>query len=336
MVKDKKIYICTTNLCQLHCKGCYMSSACNLTETRVDLNFVRKVIDKTLLETNDIECVFHGGEPFFKHDDETIQSYIDLIKEYPQIKWSATTNLIYEITPEMLEMFSLFANKLIKTSWDVDNYRFMNNTQLSMWENNVKYLLELGYDIEPIITINNETIKHSPEEILNYIKDFCKGFINFERITDTGRATANSIKPTNREVDNWLYEAYIYNKNNTKLSIALFTELEGIAQGQEPIGCKRRECMQRVTTIMSDNTVGTCPNSTVNNKIVTIENGKHIYHEDLYQQLVKAEKLVKNQCLACKFYGMCKGECCQLKFDETGCPGLLKILTHLEKEYSFC
>ncbi len=332
MIKSKKIYICTTNLCQLHCKGCYMSSAYNLQERTVDLDLVREVINNTLLETDNIECVFHGGEPFFKHDNETIQKYIDLIQEYPQLKWGSTTNLVYTITPKLLELFSLFTDKLIKTSWDVDSYRF-NEEQLKLWENNVKFLLGLGYDIEPIITINTDIIKHSPKEILEYIKNFCKGSINFERITDTGRAITNSTRPTNREVDSWLYEAYIYNKENTKLLITLFDELEGIAQGQEPIGCKRRECMQCVTTIMSDNTIGTCPNSTVNNRIAIKDNNKLVYNTELYEKLIKAEKLFNHKCLTCKFYKICHGECCQLRFDETGCPGLLKILEHIKKEY---
>ena len=41
------------------------------------------------------------------------------------------------------------------------------------------------------------------------MKDLGISTVNFERITLTGRATMNNVKPTNREVDDWMYAAYL-------------------------------------------------------------------------------------------------------------------------------
>lgn len=321
---SKKIYLCTNNSCQLQCLGCYMNSLCNNTEF-VDLDFAKKVLDFNIEENT--ECVFHGGEPFFLRDDKTIQKYIDLVLEYPNIKWSATTNLVYNITPKLLELFSLFDNKFIKTSWDVDNYRFKTKEQLNLWENNIKFLLNKGFDVEVLITVNNLLIKHKPEEIVDYFVDLGIKTINFERITENGRANKVKVKPTNRETDSWLYEVYKYNKS---LNIPLIDELVSISQGAEPLGCRRRECMKCVTTINSNNTVGTCPNMAKDQPIGKYENNEVIYN-DKQDELIKLEKNINNKCLVCRFYKICKAECCQLQFDETGCPGLTEIMRNIIK-----
>lgn len=319
---SKKIYICTNNSCQLHCLGCYMNSLCNNNEF-VDLNFVRKVLNKNI--EKDTECVFHGGEPFFLRDDKTIQTYIDLVLEYPNAKWSATTNLVYEITPKLLRLFNLFNNKFIKTSWDVDEYRFKNKDQLHLWENNVKFLLSEGFEVEVLITINNLLIKHDPKEILDYFKGLGIKIINFERITENGRASEVKVKPTNREADEWLYKIYKY---NTELSIPIIDELVDISKGAEPSGCRKRECMKCVLTINSNNTIGTCPNIAKIQPIGKYENDIIMY-SDKQKDLIKVEKNVNFKCLMCRFYNICKADCCQLKFDETGCPGLTNILKEL-------
>lgn len=319
----KKIYICTTNSCQLQCKGCYMSSVCKLTQS-VNLDYVRQVINDNMNE--DLECVFHGGEPFFYRDDNTIQSYIDLVKEYPNIKWSATTNLVYQLTPKLLELFSLFNNRFLKTSWDVGDYRFKTPEEAHLWENNVISLIERGFDVEVIITVNNQLTLTIPQNILNYMYEIGVRWVNFERITENGRASEVKVKPSNREADDWLYEAFIYNKEVTHLHIPIFDELEAISKGAEPIGCRRRECMKCIKTINSNNTLATCPN--ISNIVI---GDKTNYYKDKHQELIDIENKRDNRCLVCRYYNICNGDCCQLKYDETGCPGLLKVLRYLDE-----
>ena len=100
----------------------------------------------------------------------------------------------------------------LKTSWDVDNYRFSDISQKTVWERNVKHLLSLQFSIQPIITVNLQTIQHSPQELFEYFKKLGISTLNFERITETGRASNLKVKPTNRQVDEWLWQAYVTNK----------------------------------------------------------------------------------------------------------------------------
>lgn len=323
----KKIYLCTTNRCQLHCDGCYVNSILQLKELPLNISAIQNILTEVQDGT---ECVFHGGEPFFDRSDKNIQSYIDLVKEYPNIRWSATTNLVYNITPKLLELFNLFHNKFIKTSYDVDNYRFKTNEQLEMWENNVHFLLKQGFCVEVLTTVNKNTILHEPTELLNYFYKLGIRYINFERITDNGRAIENKVRPTNKEVNDWLYRAFKYNQE-IDMKVALFDELVAISKGAEPLGCRRRECMNCVMTINNNGTVSTCPNMT-DTKIGCIEcDNKLKLNQDIRNKLIQWEKTPNQKCLTCKYYKLCKGDCCQLKFDETGCPGLTKILEEIIK-----
>jgi len=325
MSTNKKLYICVTDGCSLACKGCY-KYLYNITHPSfLDLNIVRKYINNFLINNpNDtLDCTFHGGEPFYIGN---LQNYIDLMNEYkayPQIKWSATTNLIYKITPLHISLFNMLSNKFIKTSWDVDDYRFKTSNQLELWENNVKLLLKEGFTIQPIITVNNQTILHDPKELFEYFKNLNIKNINFERITEAGRATQVKVKPTNRETDDWLYKVYLLNKEYN-FDIPIFNELlESYKIGYS--GCRKRECMQDVRTINTDGSIGACPNCS--NVYIIDKEGN--YNQEQENTLIKMEKDINIQCRCCKFYKICHGDCSQLAWDETGCPGLTKILENI-------
>ena len=58
--------------------------------------------------------LFHGGEPFYIGN---ISTYIELINSYAHVKnvyWSATTNLIYDISQDHIKLFELFKDKFFK------------------------------------------------------------------------------------------------------------------------------------------------------------------------------------------------------------------------------
>lgn len=311
---DKKLYLCLTDSCNLACKGCYKPCALQKISF-LDVNRIKEILN-TYSKDDNLECVFHGGEPFYLIKD--FQPYIDLIDEFPNVSWSATTNLIYEITPDHLRLFNKFTNKFIKTSWDVDDYRFKTKNQLELWEKNVKLLIEQGFTIQVIITVNNQTIQYNPYEQLMYFKNLGINIINYERITETGRAAEVKVKPTNREIDDWLYKAFIASKE-LNINIPLFDELVNYKQGF--LGCRKRECMQNVRTLNADGSLGACPNCS--DKIILDKDNNH--NKELEENLVTMEKMLPMSCKFCKFYKICHGDCCQLKFDETGCPGLTKI-----------
>lgn len=327
---DIKIYLCVTDGCNLACKGCYKYTTRDKVDLPkfLDLNKAKQYLDNIikLYPEDNIYCTFHGGEPFYTGD---ISKYIDLINNYSNIKnmyWSATTNLIYNISTEHIKLFGLFKDKFFKTSWDVEDYRFRNISQKELWENNIKYLLSLGFLIQPIITVNLQTIQYSPSDLFEYFKHLGISTVNFERITETGRASIIKVKPTNRQVDEWLWQVYIINKSKYNFYIPLFAELE-YAKTNGFVGCRKRECMQTVRTINTDGSVGACPNCA---DIYIIDKTGQ-YNTDTEKDLILKEKTVTDTCMFCKYYDICNGDCCQLSFDETGCPGLIKIYQELNQ-----
>ena len=320
-----KLYICTTDSCNLACKGCYKTLFSR--PSFIDLDKVKSYILSFLRtsESDTLECVFHGGEPFLYKDK--LQDYINLIDfcKSGRITWSATTNLMYEITDMHLDLFNRFDFKFLKTSWDVDDYRFTTKEQLELWEKNVKLLLEKEFIVQPIVTVNTQTIKHDPKELLEYFKSFRIKIVNFERITETGRAAKVKVKPTNREIDEWLYKAYLISKE-LDIVIPLFNELEhALTDGF--IGCRKRQCMKNVRTLNTDGSIGACPNCS--DICITDKYGK--YQEENEHYLLDMENELPIKCKFCEFYKICHGDCCQLKWDETGCPGLTLIYKDLLK-----
>jgi len=303
-----------------------MNSGIFSDKKRLDVNVIRNILDSHVNKFKQIECVFHGGEPFFQAEDNTIQNYIELIKSYPTIKWSATTNLTYKLTDKLIELFSLFDKKFLKTSWDVDDYRFTTVNQRNIWENNVKSLLQKGFDVEVIVTLNKFTLSHKPSKLMNYFKELGIKIINFERITETGRAAVVKIKPDNVDIDKWLTELYIYNLQHHDIKIQLFEELENIIKGNDPIGCRERRCMENVITVNTDGTIATCPN--ISNIHIVDNNG---YNESLHKKLISQERKLNERCLTCSYYNICRGECCQLSFDKTGCPGLKMLIDKIKE-----
>lgn len=54
-----------------------------------------------------------------------------------------------------------------------------------------------------------------------------------------GRAIENDLRPANREVDAWLYDAYMSSKK-FNVKVVLFDTLEEAVRNKNYIGCRRR------------------------------------------------------------------------------------------------
>lgn len=326
-----EIYIKLTNGCQLKCEHCYNEIMMN------HLHMTDDVLDKVIVWINEfqrnhpsdlINITFHGGEPML-YDIDKIDKVIDLLTG--NFTFGITTNLIYDLTDKHIRLFKRmkpYVNEsLVSTSWDY-KIRFKGNQQ-EIWESNVKKLLDNNIKVQPIICLTNTLIKEkTPKDIFDYIGKFTDRF-NFERITNTGRAIQNSLRPLNKDLDKWLFDAYkLYEVSNYK--IPLFDGIESSLHNSF-IGCRERRCMEKVITINPDGSISTCPNMA--NKCIG-----NIYKIDdnKKKELILFEKNVDINCLMCKYYQYCNGDCCQLEWDESGCPGMKSILRYktndLERE----
>lgn len=279
-----------------------------------------------------IDVQIHGGEPLL-YPLEGIKKVVYELKS-DKIRIGITTNLVHNITEDYINTFKDICpdekGPLITTSWDKD-IRFRNKEE-EIWKNNVKLLLSNNINVQPIICVTNILTKIDPKDIFSYMKSLGLKIINFERITLTGRAKYNNLKPLNREVDNWLYKAYIINKN-FDFKIPLFESIES-SINQHFFGCRARKCMRNVITINPNGTLAACPN-TADNVIGRIIEDKFVFNELKKQNQIKKEERRENECLICDYFKYCNGDCCQLSFDESGCHGLKETYKYLlEKHYS--
>lgn len=78
--------------------------------------------------------IFHGGEPMLA-GSTTIHSVIDDLSDLKNISFTITTNLVYELTDERLDLLkriSSYHNGSISTSYDY-KIRFRDG-QEQLWE----------------------------------------------------------------------------------------------------------------------------------------------------------------------------------------------------------
>lgn len=327
---EYNIYIKLTNGCNLKCKHCFNEIMNN--HQKMSNEILEKIINWLIIFrnnhlTDNITIILFGGEPML-YDLNKIIYLMDSTKKL-DLKWTITTNLIYELTSKHLEIFKRMDKDnnlpLVKTSYDFGNLRF-NNNQEKKWKNNVKLLQNNDIMIQPIICVTNYIVENiSVKDFYNFIDKNNIIQFNLERITETGRASKNKIKPTNQKQNEWLLNIYKEYEKRNNLLCPLF---EGIKQSFKGVflGCRARRCMEKVITINPDGSIAGCPN--IAN--ITYGNLDEI-NECKKCELIKIEQAKKIECLLCPYYKYCNGDCFQLVWDETGCSGLKNIYEYISK-----
>ena len=337
------IYVKLTNKCNLACKHCY-NSVC---DTKVDMSdeYLEKVIEiienrwKSLPMGEHLDVALHGGEPTLFDLKKLRYLCGEIIACGATV--SATTNLMYEITTEHLKLFNMLVRedgtRLIVTSWDGGNVRFKDEKAYETWFWNVRYLLGQHFEVQPIITLTKPVLEMTPKEIYDKMREVGVSKLNFERLTHTGRAEINKdLWVSNRDVDKWLGEAYKLNEMEYKFDIPLFKELELAHEGIKT-GCKARMCSLKVLTINPDGTIACCPNDPLA-CVAHLDRWK--YEErtpeehETHKKLIMRESRRSSECLACEYYTECNGECFQLRWDETGCPGMIETIKNIRLNYN--
>lgn len=322
----KKIYIKTTEACNLRCKHCYIG------DNRNKINFFNedKVIDwlkryKDVYK-EDLYISFHGGEPFIA----PINKVLKICKAFSNEKLDATSNLLIlnkDITNLIKTYFRDDNNEpFVKTSWDW-KIRF-NNSQELEWINNVKKLLSENIKVKVNICLTKSLIEDwEPINLITYLSNIGIKEIHFERLSYNTIEDKNLIPDYDKQ-DEWMLKFYL---SNTKLKVDNFEELK-YAAGHIFIDCRKRQCMNNVITINANGTIGACPNTsikywytTVNNEIETIPCYKHC-------ELIKKEQDKNPQCYYCELYTMCNGDCCQLSWINNKCPAFKKLMKQIKND----
>ena len=322
----KKIYIKTTEACQLKCRHCYIG------DNRAKKAFFdeKKVIAwiKSNVKDEELQITFHGGEPFLCPLSK-MQAICDA---FPYAYIDATTNLIYE--PGKMKDIIGFIKKsfrsrksktpFIKTSWDY-RIRFSDEQETLFW-NNIGMIQSAGIDILVITCLTEPLIKGiTAETFYQYMKSHHVHSINFERLTENTTAD-KSLIPKYEDIDNWLLRLYqTWKSDEEKIYIDFFENIRAAVHG-DYVDCRKRCCMQEVRTINADGTIGGCPNTAVKNFFADTEGH---YNKELHFKLIQKECRPHMECLACELYKVCHGDCHQLSWQENVCPEPKKLVKEI-------
>lgn len=329
----KTIYVKLTNNCQLRCKHCYnafmddSSDMCSDTLVAVFDEIIQQAMNNPSI---DYDCQLHGGEPLQYKNIDVVIDQLERTKSLSNIHWCITTNLVYKLTDVHYQLFEYMTpfkrnERMIQTSWDY-KIRFANDRQLQLWTNNVKTLLSKNILVQPTVCLTNLLINDlTGKQVIDYFIDLDITRLNFERITNTGRAVANNLRPNNNVLDQWLFDAFKYYETVAdKIEIQLFDAVLK-SLNHKFVGCRARHCMETVTTYNPDGTIGGCPN-TVYKSFRTIDGS---YDRKVHTIWIKTENRRDLTCLTCEYYQYCNGDCFQLQFDDSGCPGMKSIYRYL-------
>ena len=328
----KKIYIKTTEACQLKCKHCYIGDNRKFTalfDEDKTIEWIKKYIANFGIKENEILFSFHGGEPFLC----PIEKMQKMVNAFPDATFDATSNLCFELTNERLEFIknSFFDSygtheSFIKTSWDYD-IRFPDTSVLKLWERNVKTLIDNDIEVKVIICLTAPLIENvSPKKLHDYFVGLEIDHIDFERLTDNTTCD-KSLIPDYVKQDDWLLEFY---ENNEKLRVGMFENLAMASAGTLE-GCRKRHCMQEVVTINANGTIGGCPNSSITQFYTNVDNEPSAIHDSCTRnQLIKTEQTREIGCYYCDLYAVCNGDCHQLAWQNGICPAPKNLIRRIK------
>jgi radical SAM protein with 4Fe4S-binding SPASM domain len=318
----KRIYIKTTESCQLHCDHCYIGDNRKFTiffDEFNTINWVTKYIEKFNIDPKDVLFSFHGGEPFLCPLDKMIT----FVNAFSSSSFDATSNLCFKLTPDIIKFIknSFRYNEngfdhFIKTSWDY-KIRFHEDDLMFLWENNVLKLLSEKIEVKVIICLTNLLIENViPKELIFYFRRLGVNYIDFERLT-YNTTYDKSLIPDYIKQDEWLQKFYEENKS---IRVGLFESLELASQGIFE-GCRDRHCMMDVLTINPNGTIGGCPNSAIVHPFTDIYSNVNILLSNCkHCDLIQIESRKDPRCYSCELYTTCNGDCHQLSWQGDVCP----------------
>lgn len=339
MIK-KKIYIKTTESCNLHCKHCYINDFRKQKEFfdwEKTATWLQKYLNFFHIENQEVEISFHGGEPFLC-DLDILQKFI---RRFPGANFNATSNLCFPIDTTFFDFikknfldYTKDGTPYIKTSWDY-KIRFQNPEQEGLWVKNVKDIVDEGIEVHVTTCLTKDTIMDViPYEYLEQMSILGVSSLNFERLT-SNTTMDKSLIPDYQEQDKWLLQMYLENECSFGFYIDLFENLKLAVEKGELNGCRKRQCMQEVLTINADGTIGGCPNIALTNSFSSIEKEpSDLIQNQCHLCLLRQEQIRNNRCYLCPYFKYCNGDCHQLSWQGDICPAPKKVLEQIINNFN--
>jgi len=329
--KHLMVYVKTTETCNLDCSHCFTSGT-NGRKIYFDAKKTANWCNELDTQDNAIHFEYHGGEPILAPMEDLLEFYnITKTQWGDRCTHGITTNLVYKMTDERLKFLKMIDGGSIGTSWD-PNIRFKNEIQRSLWEKNVKLLVEEGCFVKCFISASKDVVKMEPLEIADYMHSLGIGSISYERLTHDGNATINlDIFPHNSELDAFWMKMHETTEDHPVHNSFLNTVYDKFSKGQFFNGTFCRDCEQKLHTINADGTVAGCPNTAPTQWYGTIDMpAKTVRESPKRMEVIACETHDRDpRCYDCPVFIYCHSDCHQLQWVDDVCPAPKTLMMKL-------
>jgi len=335
-MKQKIIYIKTTENCNLYCEHCFVPRV----EKKMKFENIIKIVkhlNSSFKKNTEIQIIWHGGEPTligYEWLEKAILYINNNINNNITINHNIQTNLI-NYNDKWKELYKKYFKSYIGISYDF-NIRYFKNSneefEKNFWKNVEKLKID-KIDFNVIVTITKHVLDMGAVKFFEWIKNNKIKSIHLERLSKTGYAIDNwkKIGFNNKEYNDFminftkLYIPYITNSDNEFIHISPLNAL--IKNIKKNVRTSCAGSCSNFFTFNPDGSIKGC--TSLDNKLGNIN--------DDFKDIITKNLLTKRMCIDCEFQQVCGSGCPTTPiYDETGeCIGnyrLLKLLNILNIE----
>lgn len=332
--------------CNLNCAHCFtLGNKDPVKQTPLEYidTFLTKISKNVQPKRGTI--YLHGGETFLA-DIDYLNKVIDLIdSNFDRSNFGIIpqTNLIYTLTPEIIEFIKEKCDGHLGVSWD-PKIRFGSIKQEHeikqerLFFNNLKTLIDSGIKIHISITVQKYLLQVKPQRIAELFAGV--NSIDFEHLTIFDDKTKH-LKVNLLQWSNWLNELVdIYINNDVSWclpQIDLFTK--SIKEGLT-YKCKCDCCQRKTFTLNPNGTIGLCPDDSYISPISNVEEFQNNWSS--FEKKVETAHIDKilsmstDNCFSCEHFNECGGNCEDYFFDDSGeCPLSKKVISRIKDNLDY-
>lgn len=329
-------YLKTTETCNLNCKHCFTNGRNGpkiYWDTRKVSDWLKRFREE-VGENHTAHMEFHGGEPFLAPVEQMQEVYDSCKDMWRDQTWGVTSNLVFKLKNDILDFMRGPLNKRIGTSWDPD-IRFDNPRQYDLWRDNVRTLLQEGFDIKLFISVTSGTVGIEPIELLEWIRELGIREVSFERLTKNGNANLHpEIFPSNVDQDAWFLKMHEQSEKskardwfNNEFLENIYSKFE---TGFKTAGTFCRDCEEKLFTLNADGTISGCPNAAPEQVYGNLDQDIRILLKDPKRiELIACERNRDPRCYSCEVYRYCGGDCHQLQWENDICGAPKSLMRQL-------